>query len=377
MVAVGCGSDDDGGVSKTINNTAIGINDNESSSGASRRDSSNNNRKRKKRQTNVHSSRTTPVKEGSGFYSIRTYREEEDSSWDDPDEDRSGEEEDDDGGEGPISTAATAAAAGSKQIVVCRLCGVSYKKQRTAVKKGKKETQHAASCTHRRTRRLLKAQIRRKRRRLGALLRTAEAALARDRNDRRPEYLQDTSTSASSSDNDEDDAQQPVWTEVMAPVHMLQDKVHSYLLHQHLVPDNNEEAEQDAHGMGGIRSFLRGWVRAVSETLRQQNEGAAEHMELSAVGTEVRKLVQKERREMVALKGRIRLAQAVNGELEERIRQQHAEMGRFRSAGRFLDAIDLVRGQVKYTKEHEHSNSNMQPRTHSDEVTIQSKVPSK
>lgn len=137
-----------------------------------------------------------------------------------------------------------------------------------------------------------------------------------------------------------------MWTEVLAPAHILLDEVHSYLVHR-LSEQEEEETTGSRHRLASItdaeRSFLQTWAVNVHDKLLNQNQLALENIRLSDERRNMAKIVSTERDALVALRSKIRRMRKKNQQLEERITTQAQESGTNAAATRFLDAIDTLR----------------------------------
>jgi hypothetical protein len=133
------------------------------------------------------------------------------------------------------------------------------------------------------------------------------------------------------------------WTEVMAPAHILQDEVHSYLLQFAEQQQQNKAGSHSTSITEAEKVFLQTWAGNVHNELFIQNQLTLENIELSDARRNVAKSVSQERDALVALRAKIRRVQSENQQLEDRIATQRQENGTNAAASRFLDAIDMLR----------------------------------
>jgi hypothetical protein len=121
----------------------------------------------------------------------------------------------------------------------------------------------------------------------------------------------------------------PMWTEIMAPAHMLQDQVQEYL------SNDDNELTSDA------RLLLVQWSGAVHGCLTEQNTRLLRNCELVAEQRKIHHQCQKQRHALVELKAKIRRVQQENHQLQESPDRHE----RNRNASHFMSALDeMMRG---------------------------------
>jgi len=99
-----------------------------------------------------------------------------------------------------------------------------------------------------------------------------------------------------------EETEEEAWTEIMAPAHILQDEIHSYIVRQ-----TREQQSRDGGGGGGSnhrrragmtdneKTFLQSWSDEAYSQFVDQNELIAENLDLSDARKKMAKKVSKER----------------------------------------------------------------------------------
>ena len=128
-----------------------------------------------------------------------------------------------------------------------------------------------------------------------------------------------------------------VLTEVLAPAHILQDEVHSYLRHSTTLNG------RQIHISESERTFLQRWATNVQTQLQEENRIASLNMEKGREHKSIAQSIRKERDTLMELKSKIRRKKAQLELLEERIAEQKETNARNAAATHFLDAIDKLR----------------------------------
>jgi hypothetical protein len=118
-------------------------------------------------------------------------------------------------------------------------------------------------------------------------------------------------------------------TEIVAPAHLLQDEMHSYLEQKDLDPCEV--------------SLLQTWAGKVNDELVNVHQQVQNNIRLTEARKRAVQRVNKERDSAVVLKAKIRRLEGEGKELEERISRERKNNVTWTAASRFLHGVDRLR----------------------------------